>query len=113
MNPNPATQDEDVVFEVQKWFEEERELIALGHQEVPPGYKIAALKNIATLSSWLVLLFGGSWWWFVSTSLLAGDVVWCWFFVSSASFSHDICPHRAVWYLRRYVHDPRHFFEGI
>ncbi len=47
MNPKQAKKDEDVIWNVESWLDEIRELIAMGEVELPAGYKITALKMIA------------------------------------------------------------------
>ena len=48
MSPPQSKKDEDVMYDVQVWMDEERELIAMGEEGLAPGYKITALKRIAT-----------------------------------------------------------------
>ena len=37
-----------MIWNVESWLDDIRELIAMGEVELPPGYKITALKIIAT-----------------------------------------------------------------
>ena len=48
MNPPQSSKDEDVMADIQKWTDEERELIALGEEPLGPGYRLTAIKAIAT-----------------------------------------------------------------
>jgi hypothetical protein len=48
MNPQQSKTDEDVIKDVDRWLDEQRTLISLGEDPMPPGYKITALKRIAT-----------------------------------------------------------------
>ena len=50
MNPKQSERDEDVMIDKQKWMDEEGELVALGEKELGEGYKITAIKSIATPS---------------------------------------------------------------
>ncbi len=48
MSPDQAKSDAEVVYEVEKLIDEQRELRALGAADVPYVYRIAALRKIAT-----------------------------------------------------------------
>ena len=48
MCPPRSKKDEDVIYDVEVWIDEMRELEALGQEELGPGYKITALKMIVT-----------------------------------------------------------------
>jgi len=48
MMPKGSKKDEDVMYDVEAWLDELRELIAMGEPDLPPGYKISAIKSIAT-----------------------------------------------------------------
>ena len=48
MCPVMSKKDEDVMLDVQKWLDEIKELVAMGQEELGVGYKITALKMIAT-----------------------------------------------------------------
>ena len=48
MNPPQAKSDAEVMIEVEKWLDEARELVAMGQDDLPPGYKVSAIKSIAT-----------------------------------------------------------------
>ena len=48
MNPPQSARDEDVMGDIQKWMDELRDLVSLGEDELGDGYKITAIKAIAT-----------------------------------------------------------------
>ena len=48
MNPAQSKHDGDVIANLQNWMDEHRELQALGEEPLGFGYKITALKRIAT-----------------------------------------------------------------
>ena len=39
MNPEQSKKDEDVVFDVEKWLDEIRELVSLGQEDLPAGFR--------------------------------------------------------------------------
>ena len=47
MQPAPSKREEAVMFDVEKWTDELRELVAMGQEDLPPSYKTTALKMIA------------------------------------------------------------------
>ena len=48
MTPNQCKREDEVMYAMQKWLDDERELVALGETEMSAGYRITALKTIAT-----------------------------------------------------------------
>ena len=48
MNPPQSKTDSDVMYDVERWLDEIRELVALGQPDLPALYKVAGLKRIAT-----------------------------------------------------------------
>lgn len=48
MTPDQSKRHEDVVYDVEKWLDEIRELVAIGQVDFPSRYKIMGLKKIAT-----------------------------------------------------------------
>ena len=47
MSPKEAKSEAEVVPEVEKWMAEQRELIAVGEEEMPWAHKLTALRCIA------------------------------------------------------------------
>jgi len=48
MTPPQSRNDSDVMYDVEKWLDEIRELVALGQPDLPAMYKVTGLKRIAT-----------------------------------------------------------------
>ena len=48
MNPPQSKSDEEVIHDVEKWLDDQRNLTSLGEDPLPPGYKITGIKRIAT-----------------------------------------------------------------
>jgi len=48
MSPVQSKSDSEVMYDVERWLDEVRELMALGQPDLPPMYKITGLKQIAT-----------------------------------------------------------------
>ena len=48
MNPPQSKTDSDVMYDVERWLDEVRELVAIGQPDLPGLYKVTALKQIAT-----------------------------------------------------------------
>jgi len=48
MNPTTSKKDEEVMYDVQKWLDDEREMEAMGIDRLGVDYRIAAVKRICT-----------------------------------------------------------------
>ena len=48
MCPTKSKSDDEVMYDVEKWRDEMKELVALGQEDLGAGFKITALKMIAT-----------------------------------------------------------------
>ena len=48
MNPPQCRREEDLIYDINTWLDESRELVNLGEAELPSSYKITSLKRIAT-----------------------------------------------------------------
>jgi len=48
MNPTRSKSDGDIMYDIERWLDEGREMVALGQPDLPPMCKVTRLKQIAT-----------------------------------------------------------------